>query len=131
PVRLRPGTNTPITITDIDFFVQQQYIDFLGRMPDSTGFANWVATLSACPDGGFGENDNPSCDRVHVSAGFYQSNEFQGRGYFILRFGYVGLNRSIGAGRSAVNYAEFVPALAQIGGSNSPAQEEAAKVVYT
>jgi hypothetical protein len=41
-VRLRPGTNTPITITDIDFFVQQQYIDFLGRMPDSTGFANWV-----------------------------------------------------------------------------------------
>src|ERR1044072_4039773 len=32
PLRLRPGTNTPITITDIDFFVQQQYIDFLGRM---------------------------------------------------------------------------------------------------
>jgi len=60
PVRLRPGTNTPITITDIDFFVQQQYIDFLGRMPDSTGFANWVATLTACPDGGFGENLNPS-----------------------------------------------------------------------
>ena len=40
PVRLRPGTNQVITIDDIDFFVQQQYIDFLGRMPDSTGFAN-------------------------------------------------------------------------------------------
>src|SRR5918995_5628974 len=58
PLRLRPGTNQVITITDIDFFVQQQYIDFLGRMPDSTGFANWVATLSACPNGGFGENLN-------------------------------------------------------------------------
>ena len=131
PLRLRPGTNQVITIDDIDFFVQQQYIDFLGRFPDGTGFKNWNDTLNGCPNGGFGENDNPSCDRVHVSAGFYQSNEFQGRGYFILRFGYVGLNRSIGAVRSAVNYAEFVPALAQIGGSNSPAQEEAAKVVYT
>jgi len=131
PLRLRPGTNQVITIDDIDFFVQQQYIDFLGRFPDGTGFKNWNDTLNGCPNGGFGENDNPSCDRVHVSAGFYQSNEFQGRGYFILRFGFVGLNRSIGAVRSAVKYAEFVPALAQIGGSNSPAQEEAAKVVYT
>jgi len=131
PLRLRPGTNQVITIDDVDFFVQQQYLDFLGRFPDSTGFKNWNDTLNGCPDGGFGENLNPSCDRVHVSAGFYQSNEFQGRGYFILRFGFVGLNRSIGTVRSAVNYAEFVPALAQIGGSNSPAQEEAAKVVYT
>jgi hypothetical protein len=131
PLRIRPGTNQVITIDDIDFFVQQQYIDFLGRFPDGTGFKNWNDTLNGCPNGGFGENDNPSCDRVHVSAGFYQSNEFQGRGYFILRFGFVGLNRSIGTVRSAVNYGEFVPALAQIGGSNSPAQEEAAKVVYT
>src|SRR5260370_40288556 len=72
PVRLRPGTNTPITIDDIDFFVQEQYIDFLGRFPDSIGFANWNATLNNCPNGGFGEFDNPQCDRVHVSAGFYQ-----------------------------------------------------------
>jgi hypothetical protein len=41
PVRLRPGTNTPITITDIDFFVQQQYIDFLGRMTDVKRFKTW------------------------------------------------------------------------------------------
>ena len=68
PVRLRPGTNQVITIDDIDFFVQQQYIDFLGRMPDSTGFANWIATLNGCPNGGFGENLNPSCDRVHAAA---------------------------------------------------------------
>ena len=123
PVRLRPGTNTPITITDIDFFVQQQYIDFLGRMPDSTGFANWVATLSACPDGGFGENLNPSCDRVHVSAGFYQSVEFQGRGYFAYRFYDAALGRR-------PLYTEFIPDLQKVGGAQSPEQEAASKIQY-
>src|SRR5260221_14293180 len=34
PVRLRPGTNTAITIADYDFFIQQQYIDFLRRFPE-------------------------------------------------------------------------------------------------
>jgi len=123
PVRLRPGTNTPITITDIDFFVQQQYIDFLGRMPDSTGFANWVATLSACPDGGFGENLNPGCDRVHVSAGFYQSTEFQGRGYFAYRFYDAALGRR-------PLYTEFIPDMQKVGGALSPEQEAAAKDQY-
>jgi len=123
PVRLRPGTNTPITITDIDFFVQQQYIDFLGRMPDSTGFANWVATLSACPDGGFGENLNPSCDRVHVSAGFYLSLEFQGRGYFAYRFYDAALGRR-------PLYTEFIPDMQKVGGAQSPEQEVISKNQY-
>ena len=134
PVRLRPGTNTPITIDDVDFLVQQTYIDFLGRFPDQTGFTNWVNTVSNCPNGGYGENDHPECDRVRMSAGFIQSYEFQGRGYWLLRTGYVGLNRSITDGtrtqRSSLTYAEFIPGLQQIGGSNSPAQEEAAKVVF-
>jgi hypothetical protein len=124
PVRLRPGTNIPITISDIDFFVQQQYLDFLGRFPDSTGFANWNTTLNNCPNGGYGENDNPLCDRVHVSAGFYQSNEFQGRGYWVYRFAEVGLDRR-------PTYKEFIPDMQQIGGSKSPAEEAAAKTVYT
>ena len=123
PVRLRPGTNTPITITDIDFFVQQQYIDFLGRMPDSTGFANWVATLSGCPDGGFGENLNPGCDRVHVSAGFYLSTEFQGRGYFAYRFYDAALGRR-------PLYTEFIPDMQKVGGAQSPEQEVISKNQY-
>jgi len=123
PVRLRPGSTTPITITDIDFFVQQQYIDFLGRMPDSTGFANWVATLSACPDGGFGENLNPSCDRVHVSAGFYLSLEFQGRGYFAYRFYDAALGRR-------PLYTEFIPDMQKVGGAQSPDQEIISKNQY-
>lgn len=147
PVRLRPGTNQVITIDDVDFLVQQQYIDFLGRFPDGNGFKDWYATIAggpdstgtvrpACPNGGFGEFDNPQCDRVRMSAGFVQSYEFQGRGYWLLRSGYVGLNRSITdtttgrTKRSSLTYAEFIPGIQQIGGPNSPAQEEAAKVVY-
>jgi hypothetical protein len=136
PVRLRPGTNQVITIDDVDFLVQQQYIDFLGRFPDGTGFTNWFNTVSTCPNGGYGEFDHPECDRVRMSAGFVQSYEFQGRGYWLLRAGYVGLNRSITdtttgrTKRSSLTYAEFIPGIQQIGGSNSPAQEEAAKIVY-
>src|SRR6185503_12781040 len=125
PVRLRPGTNPPqvITIDDIDFFVQQQYIDFLGRMPDSGGFANWNATLQNCPNGGFGENLNPDCDRVHVSAGFYQSIEFQGRGYFAYRFYDAALGRR-------PLYTEFIPDMQKVGGAQSPAQEVISKNEY-
>ena len=123
PVRLRPGTNQVITIDDVDFFVQQQYIDFLGRMPDSTGFANWNTTLNNCPNGGFGEFDNPGCDRVHVSAGFYQSVEFQGRGYWAYRWYDAVL------GRRAL-YTEFIPDMQKVGGALSPAQEAVAKDQY-
>lgn len=127
---LSPACSSINPIDCLEPFVRQQYVDFLAREPDTIGFQNWVSTLVNCENGGYGEFDNPQCDRVHVSAGFVQSYEFQGRGYWLLRFGYVGLNRSIGSVRSSLTYAEFVPGLQQIGGQNSPAQEEAAKVVF-
>ncbi|HYK19103.1 MAG TPA: NF038122 family metalloprotease [Pyrinomonadaceae bacterium] len=116
------GAQNPID--NIPFFVTQQYIDFLGRLPDATGFQNWVATLQGCPNGGFGENDNPGCDRVHVSAGFFLSPEFQGRGYFAYRFYEVALDRR-------PTYAEFVPDMALVGGSQSPDSEALSKTAYT
>jgi hypothetical protein len=119
---LAPANQNPID--DIPFFVTQQYIDFLGRLPDATGFANWVATLSGCPNGGFGENLNPGCDRVHVSAGFFLSSEFQGRGYFAYRFYEVALDRR-------PTYAEFAPDLAIVGGPQSPESEVLSKATYT
>src|SRR5215208_3150245 len=119
---LAPANQNPID--DIPFFVTQQYIDFLGRLPDPIGFANWVATLNGCPNGGFGEFANPGCDRVHVSAGFFQSVEFQGRGYFAYRFYEVALDRR-------PTYAEFVPDMAQVGGPQSPESEALSKTTYT
>ena len=117
-----PAAQNPID--GFNFFVTQQYIDFLGRLPDETGFHNWVDTLSICPNGGFGEFDNPGCDRVHVSAGFFQSPEFQGRGYFAYRFYEVALDRR-------PTYAEFVPDMAVVGGSQSPESEVLSKAAYT
>jgi hypothetical protein len=81
PLRLRPGTNIPITIDDADFFVQQQYVDFLSRFPDQSGFAFWQNDINQC--GG-----NQACidvHRVNVSAAFFLSIEFQGTGYLVYR----------------------------------------------
>ncbi|HJT25922.1 MAG TPA: SBBP repeat-containing protein [Pyrinomonadaceae bacterium] len=116
-----PVSNNPID--GIEPFVTQQYIDFLGRLPDPVGFANWVATLSGCPQGGFGENLNPSCDRVHVSSGFFLSDEFRGRGYFVYRFYEVAFDRR-------PRYAEFVPDMVQVGGAQSPESESLSKAAY-
>jgi len=127
---VRPCANAN-PIDCYETFVRQQYLDFFDREPDAVGFQNWINTLASCPNGGYGEFAFPQSDRVHVSSSFVQSHEFQDRGYWLLRFGYVGLNRSIGAVRSSLTYGEFIPGLQQIGGQNSPAQEEAAKVVYT
>ena len=115
-----PGPNP---IDGVDFFITEQYIDFLGRMPDAGGFANWHNTLAPCPNGGFGENDNPTCDRIHVAAGFFQSQEFLDRGYWAFRFYMVSYNQR-------PTYAQFIPDMAQVGGSKSPAEEEAAKVAF-
>lgn len=117
-----PASENPID--GVEFFVTQQYIDFLGRLPDSIGLANWTATLGGCPNGGFGEFDNPHCDRVHVSSGFFLSIEFQGRGYFAYRFYEVALDRR-------PTYAEFVPDMGQVGGAQSPESEVLSKAAYT
>jgi hypothetical protein len=92
PIRLRPGTNTRITIEDSDFFVQQQYIDFLSRFPEASGFAAWMKVLDAC-------NNDPNClhgvngKRVLVSQSFFQSQEFQYKGGFVYRFYKASFNR--------------------------------------
>ena len=83
PLRVRPGTNPPqlITIDDSDFFVQQQYVDFLNRMPDPSGFAFWNSQITAC-------GANAACVdgmRVNTSGAFYLSIEFQSTGYLVER----------------------------------------------
>jgi len=92
PIRLRPGTNTRITIDDSDFFVQQQYIDFLSRFPEADGFNAWMNVLNPC-------NGDPNCldgvngKRVLVSQSFFQSQEFQIKGFFVYRYYKASLGR--------------------------------------
>jgi hypothetical protein len=99
------------------FFVRQHYIDFLGREPDPTGFQDWQNTINNCPQG------DTNCDRIHVSGAFFQSLEFQSRGYFLYRFYPVAFGRK-------PFYAEFIPDLARVSGFLSDAQLEAAKVAF-
>jgi hypothetical protein len=83
PLRIRPGTNPPqfITIDDSDFFTQQNYIDFLTRMPDTSGFNFWNGTFTPCAG-------NAQCiqvQRVNVSQAFFLSIEFKETGLFVVR----------------------------------------------
>jgi Domain of unknown function (DUF4214) len=83
PLRVRPGTNPPqfITILDPDFYTQQQYIDFLNRMPDQAGFQFWLNQLTNC-------GNNVGCMevmRINVSASFFLSTEFKEIGYLAER----------------------------------------------
>lgn len=98
PLRLRPGTNQVITIDDSDFFVNEQYVDFLGRFPDQGGFDYWTSQITSC--GG-----NAACiysRRVGVSAAFFVEAEFQRTGSFVYRTFKGGLGR-------LPDYAEFGP----------------------
>ena len=81
PLRLRPGTNTVITINDADFYVMQQYVDFLSRFPDQSGFNHWQNEITSC--GG-----NTGCidvKRVNVSGAFFLSIEFKESGFLVYK----------------------------------------------
>ena len=104
-------------IDDAQSFVYQQYHDFLNREPDPAGLAGWTNTLLNCAPG------DTSCDRIHVSAGFFQSPEFQQRGYFLYRFYSVGLGRK-------PDYAEFAADMSRVSGFLDANQLEAAKVQF-
>ena len=77
------------------FFVRQQYLDFLSREPDQSGFDAWLRVLNGCPDVNNVDPNSPSagCDRIIVSQSFFGSQEFQLKGYFVYRFYEVALRR--------------------------------------
>ena len=108
-------SNNPLDRTE--YFVRQQYVDFLGREPDEAGFTAWVNGINNCAP------DDSSCDRVHVSEMFFRSTEFQQRGYFLYRF------YSTAFGRKP-DYAEFTPDMARVSGFLTNEQLQAAKAKF-
>jgi len=144
PLRVRPGTNPPqfITIDDNDFFTQQQYIDFLNRMPDSSGFGFWMGQITYC-----GSNQ-PCIDvaRVNTSGAFFLSIEFQQTGYLVERmyktaYGDSSQTSTLGGSHSIsvpiVTLSQFLPDVKTIGNGvivnqgNWQAQLEANKVAFS
>ncbi|HEX8845827.1 MAG TPA: kelch repeat-containing protein [Pyrinomonadaceae bacterium] len=103
-------------IDDPQFFIRQQYLDFLGREPDPIGFQGWQDILRNCAQG------DTRCDRIEVSSAFFRSAEFQDRGYFIYRF-YSTFGR-------IPHYSEFMPDLAKVSGFLTPEQLEANKAAF-
>jgi YVTN family beta-propeller protein len=92
-------------IDDARFFVQQQYLDFLGRDPDQAGWDYWTGQITAC-------GANAACARqrrLDVSAAFFVELEFQETGAFVYRFYKSGLGR-------LPSYGEFLPDRAQVVG---------------
>ena len=108
-------------IAGTDFFVEQHYIDFLGRNPEPAGLQGWRNVLNNCPPSGKDAQGN-FCDRIEVSAGFFRSPEFQARGYFIYRF-------FSSVGKIPI-YPEFTPDFAKVSGFLSDAQLEANKAAF-
>src|SRR5687768_3096999 len=123
PLRLRPGTNQLMTFDDNDYFVFQQYVDFLGRMPDTGGFNDWLNVLDACGPNQGKLGSAIGCDRVHVSSGFFRSTEFGERGYWVYRFyhGPLGLRPTL---------AQFKPDIRRLNGNQTPAELEANRAAF-
>jgi TolB protein len=63
------------------FFARQQYLDFLSRVPDSSGLTFWTQNITDCG------LDKPCVDvhRVNTSGAFFLSIEFQQTGYLVER----------------------------------------------
>ena len=79
-------------IDSTDFFVHQQYLDFLNREPDPSGFAFWTSNITSCgPDA-----QCIAVKRVNVSAAFLFSIEFQQTAYLVERIDKAGFGSASG-----------------------------------
>ncbi len=71
----------PAIVDESRFYVRQQYVDFLSREPDASGFQFWTQNVENCgSDVGCRE-----VRRIDTSAAFFLSIEFQQTGYLVYR----------------------------------------------
>jgi hypothetical protein len=91
-------------INDTPFFVREQYIDFLGRVPDQGGFDFWVGRMTD-PSKCVGQTE--PCDRVDTAKRFFDSDEFKERGFQVYKLYDAVLGRP-------AKYTEFVPDVAKL-----------------
>ena len=127
PLRLRPGTNTVITIADYDFFISQQYIDFLRRFPEPAGLQFYLDILNGC------QTTDIECikfTRGALSANFFRSPEFQRKGSYVMYLYMISLGQrpatvdelSNPAKVDRPHYPEF---MADLGTISTPNDDEA------
>ena len=94
-----------------EYFVRQQYIDFLSREPDESGFNFWVNQIESC-----GADTNcRQVRRLNVSAAFFLSIEFQQTGYLVYRTYKTAYGNISNSKPVPVLFSEFLPDTQQIG----------------
>jgi hypothetical protein len=72
---------SPNVIDDTEFFVRQQYLDFLNRPADADGLAFWKNQVTSCG----GDQACIETNRINDSGAFFLSIEFQETGYLAYR----------------------------------------------
>jgi hypothetical protein len=96
----QPSTNR---IDEAQYFVREQYHDFLNREPDAGGFDYWTTQITNC-------GTDQSCinrKRIDVSAAFFISEEFQQTGYYVYRVFKASFGRQ-------PTYLEYINGLSQV-----------------
>jgi lysophospholipase L1-like esterase len=99
-----------------EFFIKQQYIDFLGRVAEPSGLTFWMNRMTNCPAG-------QVCDRIDTAKRFFESDEFKERGYYVFKLYDAVLGR-------LPQYAEFVPDVARLNGPQTPQEQRLGKDAY-
>lgn len=102
------GATPPNQIDDAQFFVRQQYLDFLSREPDQGGWEYWTSEIAFC-------GRNQLCTqarRIAVADSFFFEPEFQLTGGYVYRVYRAALGLT-------PSFAQFQPDRAQvIGGAD-------------
>ena len=102
------GATPPNHIDEPQFFVRQQYLDFLSREPDQAGWDYWTSEITLC-------GRDQSCiraRRIAVANAFFFEPEFQLTGGYVYRVYRAALGLT-------PSFAQFEPDRAQvIGGAN-------------
>lgn len=122
----------PIVIDETKFFVRQQYVDFLSREPDASGFQFWTQNIDSC----LGDTQCREVKRINTSGAFFLAIEFQQTGYLVYRM-YKAAFDNLPGKPVPVTRATFLPDTRTISNGvivNQPgweAQLEANKVAFT
>lgn len=93
-----------------NFFVRQQYLDFLNREPDASGLSFWTNQIASCG----GDAQCIDLKRTNVSAAFFLSIEFQETGYLVYRIYKTAYDNLPGA-PVPLRLSEFIPDTNRIG----------------
>jgi len=114
------GQSTTNPIEGTTFFVREQYYDFLNRLPDTDGLNFWSDELTSCGT----DTQCLEAKRIHVSAAFFLSIEFQQTGYLVERvykaaYGDANGSSTLGGAHTLpvpiIRFQEFLPDTQQIG----------------